>query len=171
MVVKALPVPPCLRGQLMACFMSSQRRASLLGHRFHSDTPPTPVHLHPRGGTDGIGGLRTTIYTSPSAGADLSRQKKKSPTSPHDSSEAGRPFVICDSRLYEVTRVAQSEGNHHPGDGKSNSANLWHISRNCHFLQSHKRGGELLALVSCVAFPCRLLQWNSPDSHRVSKSE
>lgn len=45
MVVKALPVPPCLRGQLMACFMSSQRRASLLGHRFHSDTPP---HSCPR---------------------------------------------------------------------------------------------------------------------------
>lgn len=133
--------------------------------------PPPPVHAPSQRRDGWIGGLRTTIYMSPSAGADLSRQKKKSPTSPHDSSEAGRPFVICDSRLYEVTRVARSEGNHHPGDGKSNSANLWHISRNCHFLQSHKRGGELLALVSCVAFPCRLLQWNSPDSHRVSKSE
>lgn len=171
MVVKALPVPPCLRGQLMACFMSLQRRASLLGHRFHSDTPPHSCPSPSQRRDGWIGGLRTTIYMSPSAGADLSRKKKKSPTSPHDSSEAGRPFVICDSRLYEVTRVARSEGNHHPGDGKSNSANLWHISRNCHFLQSHKRGGELLALVSCVAFPCRLLQWNSPDSHRVSKSE
>lgn len=34
MVVKARPVPSCLRGQLMACFMSLQRRASPLGHRF-----------------------------------------------------------------------------------------------------------------------------------------
>lgn len=73
MVVKALPVPPCLRGQLMACFMSLQRRASLLGHRFHSDTPPTPVHAPSQRRDGWIGGLRTTIYTSPSAGADLSR--------------------------------------------------------------------------------------------------
>lgn len=51
MVVKALPVPPCLRGQLMACFMSSQRRASLPGHRFiHA---PTPATFHPTGRTDG----------------------------------------------------------------------------------------------------------------------
>lgn len=42
MVVKALPVPLCLRGQLMACFMSSQSCASLLGHLFHSH--PTPFH-------------------------------------------------------------------------------------------------------------------------------
>ena len=42
MVVKALPVPPCLRGQLMACFMSLQRRASLLGHRFIH----TPLAVH-----------------------------------------------------------------------------------------------------------------------------
>lgn len=47
MVVKALPVPLCRRGQLMACFMSLQCRASLLGHCFiHS---PSPSMLHPRG--------------------------------------------------------------------------------------------------------------------------
>lgn len=104
--------------------------------------------------------------------ANLSRQKSLFKV-PYYSSEAGRPIVICDSRLYEVTRLhgLRSESNHHPGDGKSNSANLWHISRNCHFLQSHKRESELLALVSCVVFPCRLLEWNSPDYHWVSKSE
>lgn len=51
MVVKALPVPSCLRGQLMACFMSSQRRASLPGHCFiHT---PTPATFHPGARTDG----------------------------------------------------------------------------------------------------------------------
>ncbi len=50
MVVKALPVPSCLRGQLMAVFMSLQRRASLLGHHFiHT---PSPSTLHSRGWTD-----------------------------------------------------------------------------------------------------------------------
>lgn len=42
MVVKALPVPLRLRGQMMACFMSLQRRASLLGHRFIH----TPLLIH-----------------------------------------------------------------------------------------------------------------------------
>lgn len=51
MVVKALPVPSCLRGQLMACFMSLQRRASLLGHSFIPT--PSPSTLHPRSRTDG----------------------------------------------------------------------------------------------------------------------
>ena len=132
--------------------------------------PPLLSTLHPRGGTDGLAGCGPPSIRPRPRGLNLSRQKKASEV-PHYSSEAGRPFVICDSRLYEVTRVARSEGNHHPGDGKSNSANLWHISRNCHFLQSHKRGSELLALVSCVVFPCRLLEWNSPDYHWVSKSE
>ena len=82
MVVKALPVPPCLRGQLMACFMSLQRRASLLGHRFHSHRPPTPVHAPSQRRDGWIGGLRTTIYTSLSAGAKPEPPKKslRSPT-------------------------------------------------------------------------------------------
>ncbi|KAK5934950.1 hypothetical protein CgunFtcFv8_020355 [Champsocephalus gunnari] len=78
MVVKALPVPPCLGGQLMACFMSSQRRASLLGHSFLH----TPVHVHaPSQKRDGwTGRSQTPIYLSPSAG--ITRAAKKSLKSP-----------------------------------------------------------------------------------------
>lgn len=67
MVVKALPVPSCLRGQMMACFMSLQRRASLLGHRFiHT---PSSSTLHPKGRIDGwIDRPQAAIYLSPSAG-------------------------------------------------------------------------------------------------------
>lgn len=66
MAVKALPVPPssppCLRGQLTACFMSWQRRASMPGHGFihtpplppsSSPTPSSPSVLRPRSRTDG----------------------------------------------------------------------------------------------------------------------
>lgn len=102
MVVKALPVPLCLRGQLMACFMSSQNRASLLVHLF-IHTPP-PSTLHPRGGWDWIGRPQTAIYLSLSGG--LTWATKKASEVPRYSLEAGRPFVICDSRLYEVTRLA-----------------------------------------------------------------
>lgn len=65
-------------------------------------------------------------------------------------------FEIYGFRLYEVTRLGwpvEYRSNHHHGDGTSNSANLWHISRNCHFLQSHKRRSELLALVKLCRFP------------------
>lgn len=100
MVVKALPVPPCLRGQLMACFMSLQRRASLLGHRLvHT---PSPSTLHPRGW---LGGTTERHPFVPFCWANLSPPKKASRV-PYYSSEAWRPFVICDSRLYEVTRLA-----------------------------------------------------------------
>lgn len=80
MVVKALPVPPCLRGQLMACFMSLQRRASLLGHRFHSDTPPPLLStLHPRGGTDGSAGCGPPSICPRPRGLTWAAKKKKAP--------------------------------------------------------------------------------------------
>lgn len=49
--------------------------------------------------------------------------------------------------------VHRGDGSCHPGDGKSSSPNLWHISRICHFLQAHKCKSELLALVTCFPMP------------------
>lgn len=167
MVVKALPVPPCLRGQLMACFMSLQSRASLLGLRFI--LAPSPSASRPRGSTGVWAGSRPPSICSASAGLTRAAEKE-----PYSSSEAGE--ALCDLRLQiiwsEQTCAAPAvKATVIIVDGKSNPVNLWHISRNCHFLQSHKRESELLALVSGAALPCRLSEWNSPDYHSVSKSE
>lgn len=99
MVVKALPVPPCLRGQLMACFMSLQRRASLLGHRFHSH--PLPSHASSRRRLGWIGRPRTSIHSRTRVA-----KKKNPPKSRIAPQRQRRPVVICDLRLYEMTGVA-----------------------------------------------------------------
>lgn len=104
MVVKALAVPPCLRGQLMACFMSLQRRASLLGHRF-SLAPHFPVHASSQRQDGWIVRPRIAIYLSPSV--ERTWAAKKASKVPYYPSESGRPCVICDSRSYKVRRLAR----------------------------------------------------------------
>lgn len=67
MVVKALHVPLCLRGQLMACFMSLQSRASLLARRF--------IHAPFSFTTDEWAGC-SLIYLFPSAYLTWATKKK-----------------------------------------------------------------------------------------------
>lgn len=102
---------------------------------------------------------------------NLSRQKMlpKSQITPR---WLGGPlwFVPPDYMKWRDLHGPQDDGNCHPGDGKSTSANLWHISVNCHFLQSHNVRVSY-SLVSCVVSPCRLSEWKSPDYHWVWERE